>query len=310
MDFWFLADKPAVKGGAAHGKRDANLAPLRLNLQADAPDVLLSQHRPDACRHEHCTVLQPLALARDRREDRREDRPDAEVARLFACTRYINLDRRTDRRKHIEDQLRSLELSGCMIQPARFSAVKHSSKKGNVGCALSHLEVLNEALAQSPIPEHLCVFEDDAVFHDADRTIRALQRVHRNHPDWDVILLGGNNAEPFEHVDRDCVQVKNCCCAHAYIVKRSFLPVLRANFAQACDKLVQAATNNYPRGHPHFHEFAIDMYWRKLQKQHKFLLLQPMLVSQLPSYSDIGNEFKDYDSLRKDVGKDSKVFQA
>jgi glycosyl transferase family 25 len=51
---------------------------------------------------------------------------------------YINLDRRTDRRQQLEDELQRLSIPGAKIE--RFAAVEHV--EGLIGCGLSHLAVI------------------------------------------------------------------------------------------------------------------------------------------------------------------------
>jgi glycosyl transferase family 25 len=198
---------------------------------------------------------------------------------LLRYTRYINLDKRLDRKEHIEQQIKNMQIATAQ----RFSAIQHA--KGLVGCVRSHIAILEEALAHPDAPEYVCVLEDDAVFLNPGETIAKLQRVHQNHSDWDVILLGGNNFPPYKTVDADCVQVTNCQTTHAYVVKRRFIPELLENFRTGLQGLLRTSQDR----------FALDQHWKHLQKKHKFLLLQPMRVDQLEGHSDISQQNVRYD---------------
>jgi GR25 family glycosyltransferase involved in LPS biosynthesis len=50
---------------------------------------------------------------------------------------YINLDHRKDRKHHIENQLKQLQMTGNIT---RFNAIKNAN--GRIGCSLSHLKCL------------------------------------------------------------------------------------------------------------------------------------------------------------------------
>jgi glycosyl transferase family 25 len=53
---------------------------------------------------------------------------------------YINLDHRTDRKEHVTNQLATLSLTTC----ERFNAIK--MENGAVGCSMSHLKILDDAV--------------------------------------------------------------------------------------------------------------------------------------------------------------------
>ena len=69
---------------------------------------------------------------------------------------YINLEHRTDRKEHIESQLKSVGLT----QFERFNAVKLAN--GRIGCSMSHLRCLQTAKDRNY--EHLLICEDDTTF--------------------------------------------------------------------------------------------------------------------------------------------------
>ena len=51
-------------------------------------------------------------------------------------------------------------------------------------------------------------------------------------------------------------------------------------------------------------EYALDMYWKKLQKEHIWLMLTPPTVTQYESYSDIEERNVNYDHLMLDMNKE------
>ena len=68
---------------------------------------------------------------------------------------YINLNRRTDRKEQIEQELNSFGLSY-----ERFEAIEDNY--GAVGCGLSHIEVLK--IARDRNYENIIILEDDFTF--------------------------------------------------------------------------------------------------------------------------------------------------
>ena len=74
----------------------------------------------------------------------------------IAATYYINLDKRLDRRQHIEAQFAKIGFSNYV----RFPAIE--TEHGGVGCALSHVKILEEI--QRNGSEVAMTFEDDAEF--------------------------------------------------------------------------------------------------------------------------------------------------
>jgi len=53
----------------------------------------------------------------------------------------------------------------------------------------------------------------------------------------------------------------------------------------------------------HHYFFSIDKYWIYLQKQHRWMLLIPLIVVQRPDYSDIEKRYTDYQRLMTSIDK-------
>ncbi len=67
---------------------------------------------------------------------------------------YINLDSRTDRKEHVEEQMNIIG-----INAERFKAIRLPN--GAIGCSMSHLKLLETAKANN-FP-HILIVEDDAI---------------------------------------------------------------------------------------------------------------------------------------------------
>lgn len=210
-----------------------------------------------------------------------------DVDRVLGYMRYINLDSRTDRKTHIEKSLRRFYPKA---KPLRLPAIRREN--GALGCTLSHLKVFDEALSDPFMPEYVCVFEDDAMFTDPSATMGNLRNCLSKNYHWDVILLGCSFRES-KPVDPDIPEihrVSKAHAAHAYIVRRSFLPVIRDCFRESARMIEQTDAKMGGR-------WAHDQNWIKLMNDHVFLTFVPILVTQLPNHSDIVKSHTDYSHM-------------
>ena len=105
---------------------------------------------------------------------------------------YINLEKRTDRKLHVEQQLANIGVEGI-----RFNAVEMDN--GAVGCSLSHLKCLE--MAKKNEWDEVMIVEDDITFLDPSLFKKTIYNFFDRHKEWDVLLLGGNNIPPHQNID-------------------------------------------------------------------------------------------------------------
>ena len=199
-------------------------------------------------------------------------------------TYYINLKHRTDRKL---DTLRELQSFG-IHNPTRFDAIKDDF--GAIGCSKSHLEVLK--IARKNNYPYVTIIEDDIQFLNPKKTIQSLNNILNSKIPWDVILIGGNNYPPYQKINDDCIKVNNCQCCTAYIVKQSYYDTLINHWQKGLQKLIE--TNDIPN-------YALDQYWKILQKKDNFILITPLKVVQRESYSDIERKNVNYVDMMKNI---------
>ena len=207
---------------------------------------------------------------------------------------YINLQHREDRRRQIEQTL-----GDSFIPFERFDGVnarldenKHliahcfdaTICPGQVGCQLSHMRVLDAAMARGV--EHIAVFEDDFVFQghvNLSMVQSAIQETMSSVPYWDVIVLSlniisetvwKNVSIAFSDVLRVHVsQVHEAQTTGGYIARRSIMPAMYAAFAD-CNVTAVYVT-------------AIDQCWKPLQHRFVWVGFEPQPGTQMKSFSDI-----------------------
>lgn len=212
---------------------------------------------------------------------------------LFNNTLFINLDGRKDRLKHIKEQMNIME-----IDAERVSAIK--TEDGAIGCTMSHIKCLE--LAKSRGYKHVFICEDDIVFKNPSLYKENLKKFYKNNEIiWDILIVGGNNVPPFHKVNDYCIRILNCQTTTGYIVKEHMYDVLIANFKESVTNLTKNPHNK--------REYALDIYWKKLQPQYYWYMLIPPTVSQYESYSDIEKKNVAYDWLMLDNEKEWYVKQ-
>ena len=208
---------------------------------------------------------------------------------------YINLDSRNDRREHVETQLDALKSRMRNLKPERFNAIKNAN--GAVGCSMSHLRCIK--LAQERNWEHVLVCEDDVLFTNVPLFLTQLNDFLATVPDWDVVLLAGNNIPPFHVINDACIKVSNCQTTTAYIVKQHYYDTLIDNYREGIHQLMRTPTQRI--------NYAIDRFWFELQRRDKWFLITPLSVVQREDYSDIEERVTDYSHLMLDIDKEALI---
>jgi len=186
---------------------------------------------------------------------------------------YINLNHRTDRKQHVEQQLSLLGITG-----TRMPAILN--KHGALGCIMSHIQCIEHAKTQQW--ESVCIMEDDITFTNIEVFNKSLSHIPTT---WDVLLLGTNMAPPFEKINEHYARVFNAQTTTGYIVKQHYYDTLLKNYQESLLLLTKFQIKSL---------YAIDIYWKRLQKNDLWYVLTPLTIVQLPGYSDIENGYTDY----------------
>ena len=209
---------------------------------------------------------------------------------LFDYTLFINLEDRVDRLIQVRTELTKWGIQN----PERFNAVKMAN--GAVGCSMSHIKCLE--LAKERNYPYVFICEDDIQCVDIPKMLKMMSDFYKTHGEtdtWDVLLVGGNNAPPYRILNEGIMQAYNCQCTVGYIVRRHYYNKLISNFRDGVKQLMRN-----PEKH---REFAVDMYWKRLQQEDRWLMLLPLTITQRNSYSDIEGKEVDYSRMMLDHEK-------
>jgi len=208
---------------------------------------------------------------------------------LFKHTLFINLASRSDRLEHVQKELKKMN-----IEAERINAIKMA--EGAIGCTLSHIRCLE--LAKERQYPHVFIVEDDITFLQPDLLSENIKKFEENVElqRWDVLIIGGNNCPPYTKVNDYCIRVGNNQTTTGYIVKSHYYDTLIQNFKESAQMLMRNPHNK--------REFALDMYWKRLQQTGIWYMIVPPTVTQYQDYSDIEKRVVNYDRLMLDIQKD------
>ena len=206
---------------------------------------------------------------------------------LLKNTLFINLEHRKDRLIHVTNELKKLG-----VNSERFNAVK--TAVGAIGCTMSHIKCLE--IAKERGYEQVFICEDDITFLNVEVFKKSLEKFYENKTiQWDVLLIGGNNLPPYDEIGDYCIRVSNCQTTTGYIVKNHYYDTLINNFRESAKNLLREPTN--------IKQYALDIYWKRLQQINNWYMIVPLTVVQCDSYSDIENRMVDYRALMLDKDK-------
>lgn len=193
---------------------------------------------------------------------------------------YINLDKRIDRRKHIEENI--IPIFG-IEKVTRLSGIE--DKHGSIGCAKSHIAALELSIINKW--NNVLILEDDVSIQPSFyKNLDSLKKLLHN--TYDVILLGGGWAS----YNKITKKVYESSCCISYIVNKSYYYVLLHNFKESLKLLNIFFETNHIYKPREYEKFAIDYRWKILQKNDNWFILN--MMTPIKSYSDITNTIEDY----------------
>lgn len=206
----------------------------------------------------------------------------------------INLDRREDRWKAVQEKLSKINWP--FKEPERFSAydgnalpqpIGWKDGPGTWGCLLSHREVLGKAIQDGLLS--ILVLEDD-IFFAPDFEKRVLAFLKGVPDNWDQIMLGGqyfDNTKVYD-ISPEIRKVSLCHRAHAYAVRGNFM---RYMYSKLCSSY----------GH-------VDHILNTFQDRFNVYTPRHFLIGQDGSPSDISGKEASPDLMRNPPDKDTPVF--
>jgi len=193
---------------------------------------------------------------------------------------YINLDKRTDRKKLFENEMKDFGL-----EAERFSAIYYDHPRGTVGCGKSHLQVLE--LARSRKYKNVLILEDDFYFTESKEIVEnALDYLFSRKPNFDVCFLAFNLHSGSIDEQNPCLtRVKYSTTSSAYIVNEHYYDKLIELYKDAIPKLETTLWHWI---------YANDQVWKVLQETDEWYCFSKCLGKQRDGFSDNANATVQY----------------
>ena len=176
----------------------------------------------------------------------------------------INLKHRTDRLAHISNEIKKLPL-------LNYTIIEGIIDNTNT-CFQSHKKCIQTAKENNL--DYILILEDDAIFIDDCINILINSFIQLNHLNWDMFYLGANLNDIAYTISPNLIKLTGAFAAHAYIVHNNFY-----------DKILQTT-----------HDKEMDVHYSNFMKQYNIYMCNPMIAFQKPSYSDLQNGYRDYNS--------------
>lgn len=209
-------------------------------------------------------------------------------ADLVEHTLYINLAHRTDRNEQVIAELAKLGIVG-----TRFNAVKTAN--GAIGCTISHLKCLEQAATNNWPYVFIC--EDDIVFLNPELVRTNVDRFCESQETaWDVLVLGGNAVPPYQPIGDFAVRLANCQTTTGYIVSNHFYQPLINNIREGLQHFMREPAKKQ--------QYAIDIYWKRLQASNRWFMIVPPTIIQREGFSDVEHRETNYAGLMLDMNKE------
>jgi len=192
----------------------------------------------------------------------------------------INLDERTDRWQHAQSEFAK---AGILDRVIRFSAIRDID--GRVGVIKSNVAIVK--IAKQKKLKNVLVFEDDFEFIVEDPQ-QVLQQSLSQVGDikWHLFYLGANTHEKLIKFKPNLILLKNAFAVHSM----AYSNLVYDEFIMKFENIKTIRT----------FDDILDVYLaKKIQEKYVCLLVNPMMTTQMNSYSDIEKKVVNYDFIEE-----------
>lgn len=202
----------------------------------------------------------------------------------FDIVYYINLKHRDDRNEHIQSELHSTGIDKNKIH--RIDAVYHKDF-GALGCSKSHITAIEMFLNTSDDIKNCLILEDDfSIKYPIHLVNDILDKFFSSEIDYDVLMVSANICECENTNDAFVKKIISAQTTSGYCVNKRYAPILLQNFKDGYKLLEEAGIQ--------VHDFCIDIFWKQIQREHKWFCTYPVIGEQMESYSDIEKKITYY----------------
>jgi hypothetical protein len=192
----------------------------------------------------------------------------------------INLNERTDRWEHAQEEFRK---AGILDRVIRFSAIRDAD--GRLGVIKSNLAIIK--IAKEKKLKNVLIFEDDVQFivdNPQDVLAKTIQQI--GNIKWHLFYLGANTHQKLTKFKPNLILLKNAFAVHSMAYSELMYDI----FINKYEKLKVIST---------FDDILDVFLARKIQEKYICLMTNPMMTTQMNSYSDIENRIVDYSFIEE-----------
>tara|TARA_Y100000389_G_scaffold12878_1_gene11529 strand:+ start:2742 stop:4640 length:1899 start_codon:yes stop_codon:yes gene_type:complete len=188
---------------------------------------------------------------------------------------YINLECRRDRRRHIENNILTLDFFKDL---ERFEGIKNQEL--GIGCGESWIKIIEKCI-EIEDQDYFLLIEDDISIDNDDIFNKFLQDFEEiKEKEWDVITFTPHWANcndilldnTFPKIYDKFYKINKSFTMTGLIIKKSFLPIFVKNLKDGLKLLKETKYDNL---------YKNDIYWFSLQEEHTLLCYQENFCSQL-----------------------------
>lgn len=192
----------------------------------------------------------------------------------------INLDERTDRWEHAQKEF---EKAGILERVQRFSAIRDVD--GRIGVIKSNLAIIK--IAKEKKLKNVLIFEDDVEFIIDDPQTELQKSINQAQGiKWHLFYLGANTHEKLIKFKPNLILLKNAFAVHSM----AYSDLMYDNFIRKYENI--KTIKNF--------DDILDVYLaRQIQDKYICLMTNPMLTTQMNSYSDIEKRVVDYSFIEE-----------
>jgi len=158
------------------------------------------------------------------------------------------------------------------------------SSRGHLGCAASHVHVLEFFLFQSTLPLLMIIEDDFELLPSYQAALQSMNVFLETEMNFDMLLLGGGNIIYAQEEKKYARKIQSAQETVGYIVTRKGATKLYKLWKHDLHEL----DNDHLKEHP----YCIDQSWKQIQQQGSSYILNHLLCKQRFNFSDIEHMLK------------------
>jgi GR25 family glycosyltransferase involved in LPS biosynthesis len=204
------------------------------------------------------------------------------IIKMFDKIYYINLDKRQDRRKYFEENVKEPLLQYFPEElwkriSAEDKTNETSRSKRAAGCSISHVNIWKDA--QENGYKSFLVLEDDFKLIIEPSAFREyISELYRDFSNFTICNVAYNNMRKLNKINNsNFYKSWNIQTTCGYIAKTEFVKKMQPTIEYSIEQLNSNLSYDI---------WAIDQVWKKFQNNSNWILMKRAGI-QLDSYSDI-----------------------